>query len=88
MTLSRRDFIRNAQAVGLFYSSFAIAGCASAHSTNAKFPLISDPKKRLDLPEGFTYTLISETGGKMSDGFFPPRTTRRYGLFRTSHIHR
>jgi secreted PhoX family phosphatase len=72
MTLSRRDFIRSAQAVGLFYASVSIAGCARAHSANRSFALIPDPAKRLDLPAGFSYTLISETGGTMSDGFFRP----------------
>ena len=72
MTLSRRDFMRSAQAVGLFYASFSLAGCARAHSTNRAFSLIADPAGRLDLPEGFSYTLISETGGTMSDGFFRP----------------
>ena len=72
MTLSRREFIRKARSVGLFYTSFAVAGCASAHSANLNFPLLKDKKKLLDLPEGFTYTLISETGGKMSDGFYRP----------------
>ncbi|MEO9634071.1 MAG: alkaline phosphatase PhoX [Parasphingorhabdus sp.] len=72
MTLSRRDFIRSAQAVGLFYASFSIAGCARAHSANVGFKLVTDPAKRLDLPEGFSYTLVSETGGVMSDGFFRP----------------
>jgi secreted PhoX family phosphatase len=72
MTLSRRDFIRSALAVGLFYASVSIAGCARAHSANRSFALIPDPAKRLDLPAGFSYTLISETGGTMSDGFFRP----------------
>ncbi len=72
MTLSRRDFMRSAQAVGLFYASFSLAGCASARSANRSFTLIPDPAKRLDLPEGFSYTLVSATGGTMSDGFFRP----------------
>ncbi|NCN83452.1 MAG: DUF839 domain-containing protein [Sphingomonadales bacterium] len=72
MTLSRRDFIRSAQAVGLFYASVSLAGCAQAHSANRSFRLVPDPTKRLDLPEGFSYTLISETGGTMADGFFRP----------------
>ncbi len=72
MPLSRRQFMRNAQAVGLFYTSFAVAGYARAHTANAKLPLVSDPEKMLDLPEGFTYTLVSKTGGKMSDGFLRP----------------
>ncbi|WP_430415831.1 alkaline phosphatase PhoX [Parasphingorhabdus sp.] len=72
MTLSRRHFLRQAQAVGLFYASYSLAGCAQAHSANNNFQLIPDPAKRLDLPAGFTYTLVSETGGTMSDGFFRP----------------
>ena len=72
MTLSRRDFIRSAQAVGLFYASVSLAGCARAHSANRTVSLLPDPARRLDLPEGFSYTLISETGGTMSDGFFRP----------------
>ena len=72
MTLSRRDFMRSAQAVGLFYASFSLAGCARAHSANRTFSLIADPAGRLDLPEGFSYMLISETGGLMYDGFFRP----------------
>ena len=64
--------MRSAQAVGLFYASVSLAGCAQAHSTNRSVRLVPDPAKRLDLPEGFSYTLISETGGTMSDGFFRP----------------
>ncbi|WP_373490033.1 alkaline phosphatase PhoX [Parasphingorhabdus sp.] len=72
MTLSRRDFIRSAQAVGLFYASFAVTGGVRARSTNPFFALIPDPARRLDLPEGFTYTTVSESGGMMADGFFRP----------------
>ncbi len=72
MSLTRRQFVRNAQVAGLFYASFAFTGCAQAYSTNKRMPLIADPDKRLDLPEGFAYTLVSETGGTMADGFFRP----------------
>ncbi len=72
MTLSRRDFIRSAQAVGLFYASVSVTGCARAHSANIGLTLVPDPAKRLDLPKGFSYTLVSEAGGVMSDGFFRP----------------
>lgn len=72
MTLTRRNFVRNAQAVGLFYAAFGVTGCANAKSANMGMKLVTDPSKRLDLPEGFSYTLISETGGKMADGFFRP----------------
>jgi len=72
MTLTRRQFVRNAQAVGMFYAGFGIAGCATAKSANPGMKLISDPNRLLDLPEGFTYTMFGETGGKMADGFFRP----------------
>lgn len=72
MTLSRRNFMRSAQAVGLFYASFSLAGCARAHSANPRFALNPDPARRLDLPEGFSYILVSEPGGTMADGFFRP----------------
>ena len=72
MDLTRRKFMKSAQAVGLFYASFSLAGCALAHSANTSIKLFPDPDKRLDLPKGFTYTLVSETGGVMSDGFFRP----------------
>lgn len=72
MSLSRREFIRTAQAIGLFYASVGAAGCAGAYSANRPSRLIADPARRLDLPAGFTYHLISETGGMMADGFFRP----------------
>ena len=72
MSLTRRQFVRNAQVAGLFYASFAFASCAQAHSANKGMRLIPYPDQRLDLPEGFTYTLVSETGGTMADGFFRP----------------
>ena len=35
-------------------------------------PLLPDPKKILDLPAGFRYSIISRRGGIMSDGLFVP----------------
>ncbi len=35
-------------------------------------PLVKDPAGILDLPEGFTYKIISRTGEKMSDGLLVP----------------
>lgn len=35
-------------------------------------PLISDPKRLLDLPKGFSYTVLSRTGDPMADGFRVP----------------
>ncbi len=44
MTLSRRDFIRSAQAVGLFYASVSIAGCARA----LQLPATGDPGRLVE----------------------------------------
>jgi len=35
-------------------------------------PLVPDPKKLLDLPQGFSYQVISELGDAMSDGLNVP----------------
>jgi len=35
-------------------------------------PLIPDPAKTLDLPEGFSYKILSRTGDRMKDGFKVP----------------
>ena len=35
-------------------------------------PLVRDPNRLLDLPEGFTYQVISQSGDTMDDGLFVP----------------
>ncbi|HYC68943.1 alkaline phosphatase PhoX [Brevundimonas sp.] len=35
-------------------------------------PLVRDPERLLDLPEGFTYQVISQTGDTMADGLYVP----------------
>lgn len=72
MSVSRRLFLQTASAVGVAYAGYSLIGKSSAYTANAGLPLIPDPKGMLDLPEGFSYTLVSETGGMMSDGFFRP----------------
>ena len=73
MTYSRRGFLKSAYAAGAAFTALPLlAGRAGAYTANAGLPLKSDPNGLLDLPEGFSYTLISETGGTMSDGFFRP----------------
>ncbi|WP_164115794.1 alkaline phosphatase PhoX [Sphingorhabdus sp. Alg239-R122] len=72
MTLSRRSFMKKAQAAGIFYASLSLSGSALAFEKTGKHPLVPDPDGILDLPEGFTYRLISKAGDMMSDGFFRP----------------
>ncbi|MEM8695424.1 MAG: alkaline phosphatase PhoX [Pseudomonadota bacterium] len=71
MTLSRRSFLRYGQAAGLFYSATALGGFA-AIASQIPVRLVGDAQGLLDLPEGFTYSIVSQTGGTMVDGFFRP----------------
>ena len=80
MSVSRRLFLQTAYGVGLSYAAFSLMGKSGAYSDNAGLPLVADPNGLLDLPEGFSYTLVSETGGMMSDGFFPARASGRNGV--------
>ncbi len=44
-------------------------------------PLIPDPNRLLDLPEGFTYQVISQSGDTMDDGLFVPGQPDGMGCF-------
>ncbi len=44
-------------------------------------PLIKDPDKIMDLPEGFGYKIISRSGERMTDGFFVPGLPDGMGTF-------
>lgn len=44
-------------------------------------PLSSDPQQYIDLPEGFTYKIISRAGEKMDDGFLLPARPDGMGAF-------
>ena len=44
-------------------------------------PLKPDPNGVLDLPEGFSYRIISQGGETMDDGLLVPQQFRRHGLF-------
>ena len=69
--VTRRGFMKQMGATTAAFASLNfLSSCSS--SEIKEIPLISDPKGLLDLPEGFTYKVISETGEKMDDGFFVP----------------
>ena len=72
MSLSRRLLMRSAYAAAVSYTALPLIGAARAYTANEGLKLVSDPNGLLDLPEGFSYTLIAEAGGVMSDGFFRP----------------
>jgi secreted PhoX family phosphatase len=44
-------------------------------------PLVPDPEKIMDLPDGFRYKIIARSGERMSDGFFVPGHPDGMGTF-------
>ncbi|MGQ8365337.1 alkaline phosphatase PhoX [Glaciecola sp. 1036] len=88
MTITRRNFNKGMLAI-------ALSGLAT-HLTSAEKKvlntkvaklftaeyLIPDPKGMLDLPEGFSYQIISQLGNSMSDGFTVPDSADGMGCFK------
>jgi hypothetical protein len=80
MTLSRRSFLRNAAATSAAFSSLPLlTGCARSsegagyiNQVEGYGALQSDPRGLFDLPEGFSYVTMSETGDPMDDGLLVP----------------
>ncbi|MBT8136029.1 MAG: PhoX family protein [Gammaproteobacteria bacterium] len=72
MSMTRRDFIRYTQAAGLFFSTASFNNLAAAYTSNAGLKLVPDTDRLLDLPKGFSYTVVSVTGEPMADGFLRP----------------
>lgn len=61
---------------------FATARAAAYVNEVAGYgPLRRDPAGLLDLPEGFSYTLVSKAGDAMSDGLLTPWKTDGMGCF-------
>lgn len=69
MLTSRRAFVRNsAFALGFL----GLTRCSRARVIEPYGPLIADNSRLLDLPEGFSYRVISRRGQAMSDGLRVP----------------
>ncbi|MGM0878006.1 MAG: alkaline phosphatase PhoX [Bacillota bacterium] len=79
--MNRRDFLRvggmstvalSLGATGVFSLASAKKSFAASGQATSGFggygPLVKDPNGILDLPQGFHYKIISEEGGKLSDG--------------------
>ena len=81
--MKRRRFLKKGSQVSLGFIGLQslLVTCASK-STNELLqdgllsegygPLLDDPKGVLNLPEGFSYDIISRQGEKMNDGFLVP----------------
>lgn len=78
MTLSRRAFMQTAAAGAAFagYASLARAQDSRpetyVNEVSGYGPLKPDPYGVFDLPEGFSYRIVSQAGERMSDGLFTP----------------
>lgn len=74
----RRHFLKQASAFAIGFTGLqAFVGCASdqkRHVSDAVGfgPLRSDPDNVFDMPEGFSYQIISRHGDEMADGFRVP----------------
>ncbi len=81
MAPNRRDFIRTSGFIGLGFMGLKLYACSpggSGSSSSAASqaldygPLVPDPVGVLDLPEGFSYKVISTQGDPMDDGLIVP----------------
>ncbi len=83
----RRAFIKQSTLASLGFMAFTQhalhAKDASGFSENANddLKLIRDSNAYLDLPEGFSYKIISKAGQKMNDGFLVPGRPDAMGAF-------
>ncbi|MBK8187309.1 MAG: DUF839 domain-containing protein [Cellvibrio sp.] len=78
MQLTRRHFLRNATAATLAMTGFHLSAQAQVYALDPERgidpfgKLIADPKGILNLPAGFRYQIIRQTGQAMSDGLITP----------------
>lgn len=79
MTLSRRRFLSNAAAISAAFSALPILsaraqaqGTGYINQVQGYGPLESDANGLFDLPAGFDYVTLSETGEPMDDGLIVP----------------
>lgn len=88
MIQSRRAFMASATALALAgYAQRAQAvsnGFVDGPSRNEVFgygPMVKDPYGLMDLPEGFSYRVVSQVGETMSDGLLTPNNFDGMGCF-------
>ena len=85
---TRRDFLSKAGGVVFGFLSFPylLSGEKSFSSLQdgsegGYGPLVQDPDKIMDLPEGFSYKIIARSGERMTDGFYMPGNPDGMGTF-------
>lgn len=85
---NRRQFLRNSAAATAAFTGLAtLTGCTRGSSVTvdvAPINLVPDANGLLDLPPGFTYSVISTEGDEMDDGLFTPGDFDGMAAFETS----
>ncbi|MXP43084.1 alkaline phosphatase PhoX [Allopontixanthobacter sediminis] len=86
--LTATDRRRFLTATGTAFAALLASGCtartgslASVPATAGYGPLVPDPAGFLDLPQGFSYRVISKLGDAMSDGLTVPDRADGMGCF-------
>lgn len=80
--MKRRQFLHQTTIVSLGF--LTLSRCTSDKGISGQvneLVLVKDPEGYLDLPEGFSYKVISKTGDMMDDGFFVPGRPDGMGTF-------
>ncbi|MBX7494328.1 PhoX family protein [Qipengyuania sp. 6B39] len=72
MSIDRRTALKSGGAAFIAFTALASGSLTRAYSANSGKALVADPAGLLDLPEGFSYRMLSKTGKPMSDGFMTP----------------
>lgn len=78
---SRRKFIKQSAIVSLGFATLSRCSMKTVTEEGIKSQLITDPNNYLDLPEGFSYKIISKWGDSMDDGLKVPARADGMGTF-------
>ncbi len=70
--MNRRHFLASSSAALAFTGLQRLFAKPTVIESQLYGPLLSDPEGLLDLPEGFSYKIISRRGQRMNDGFKVP----------------
>lgn len=70
--LSRRSLLTRTAAASLAFAALARSSALGSPAARPLPALVPDPAGLLDLPDGFSYRVISRTGDRMADGLFTP----------------
>ena len=89
MTMIQTDRRKILAGAGVAFGALVASGCSTrgampqvgSASLPAYGPLVKDPAGMLDLPQGFSYRLLSSLGNAMSDGGTVPDKADGMGCF-------